>query len=440
MEKIWIFIGCVVLIACGQNSDKFVLTGKFENCTAEYAVIKTNREGQIDTIWIAADGTFTYSKQLDTPLMSFVMIPDHPQAFFNVIMVNGTTTHLKANLNDWMDYRMSGDLETAYPFSTDVQKKLSEKSEKEYASFKDLQTALVTFQDSVRVAIKNVPNEEYRKLQLQKVEDLVTVVLFTYVDRLRAKNLSISGDSDYNQYMESLDYNNPEFLRNGYTMYYLNWRGKCDGENGKISYLNMLAVAEQKITNKEIRERVFREILNSYFSEGEDFELEAIYTKGRDILKGDSVGMKWLAEKYSIFKNLKPGAKAIDCEWRDPQGNVSKLSDLQGKVIYLDVWATWCGPCCEEIPYLEKLVEHFKGNSNIEFVSVSVDSRKKDWLAKLEKDKPQWKQFLYEDFCQLYNINGIPRFIMIDKGGKIITINAPRPSDPAVIKYISDHI
>ena len=239
MKKIWIFIGCIVLMACGQTSNNFVLTGEFENCTSGYAIIKSNRGGQIDTIRIATDGTFTYSKQLDTSLMSFVMVPDQ-QAFFNVIMVNGTTTHLKANLNDWMDYQMSGDLETAYLFYTDVQKKLSEKSEKEYTSFKDLQTTSLNFLDSVRATIKNIPNEEYRKLQLREVEDLITVGLFTYLDRLRAKNLSISSDPDYNRYMESLDYNNPEFLRNGYTMYYLNWRGECDGENGKISYLDML--------------------------------------------------------------------------------------------------------------------------------------------------------------------------------------------------------
>ena len=176
-----------------------------------------------------------------------------------------------------------------------------------------MQTTSLNFLDSVRATIKNIPNEEYRKLQLREVEDLITVGLFTYLDRLRAKNLSISSDPDYNRYMESLDYNNPEFLRNGYTMYYLNWRGECDGENGKISYLDMLAVAEQKVTNKEVRERIFKEILNSYFSEGDEAELESIYAKGKTILKEDSVGMKWLAEKYSIFKTLKPGTKAIDC-------------------------------------------------------------------------------------------------------------------------------
>lgn len=439
MEKIWIFLSCIVLIACNSTSKRFVITGEFENCTSKYALIKSDKKGQIDTIRIAADGTFTYSKQLNDPLVSFVMLPEQ-QAFFNVIMINGTTNYLKADLNHGMNSQMSGDLERAYPIFIAAQKELSEKAEKEYTSFKALQTALFVFRDSIKEEIKNIPNEEYQKLQLQEIEDLITIVLFTYMERLQDKNLPISSDPDYNRYMESLDYNNPEFLRNGYTMYYLSWQEKCNSDNGVISYLDMLSVAENKITNTEIRKRVFKEILNTYFSEGDEVELESIYAKGKTILKEDSVGMKWLAEKYSILKTLKPGTKAIDCEWSDPEGNVSRLSDLQGKVIYLDVWATWCGPCCEEIPYLEKLVEHFKGNSNIDFVSVSVDSRQKDWLAKLEKDKPQWKQFLYKNFCELYNINGIPRFIMIDKEGKIITVNAPRPSDPEIIKYISDHI
>ena len=203
--------------------------------------------------------------------------------------------------------------------------------------------------------------------------------------------------------------------------------------------MDMLSVAERKITNSDMRERVFKEILNSYFSEGDDNELEVVYAKGNELLK-DSTSKSWLAEKYTVFKMLKPGAKAIDCNWTDVKGNKSKLSDLYGKVIYLDVWATWCGPCCEEIPYMEKLAEHFKNDSRVELVSVSVDSRQKDWLAKLEKDKPQWKQFLCKNFCELYNINGIPRFIMINKEGKIITVNAPRPSDPGIIEFISEKL
>jgi hypothetical protein len=89
---------------------------------------------------------------------------------------------------------------------------------------------------------------------------------------------------------------------------------------------------------------------------------------------------------------------------------------------------------------LEKLVERFKGNRRIEFVSVSVDSRKADWLAKLEKDKPQWKQFLCKDFCELYNINGIPRFMLLDAAGNIITVDAPRPSDEHIDEFLKRYL
>ena len=104
MKKIWIFIGCIVLMACGQTSNNFVLTGEFENCTSGYAIIKSNRGGQIDTIRIATDGTFTYSKQLDTSLMSFVMVPDQ-QAFFNVIMVIRHAKDGKMYLYDIMNIK-----------------------------------------------------------------------------------------------------------------------------------------------------------------------------------------------------------------------------------------------------------------------------------------------------------------------------------------------
>lgn len=58
---------------------------------------------------------------------------------------------------------------------------------------------------------------------------------------------------------------------------------------------------------------------------------------------------------YNANKKLIPGADAIDCQLEDINGKTIKLSDLYGKVLYLDIWATWCGPCCEEIPYMENL-------------------------------------------------------------------------------------
>jgi thiol-disulfide isomerase/thioredoxin len=108
------------------------------------------------------------------------------------------------------------------------------------------------------------------------------------------------------------------------------------------------------------------------------------------------------------------------------------LEDMRGKYVYIDVWATWCGPCKTEIPYLKKLEEEMH-DRNIVFVSVSVDDSREDW-ENMVRDKELggiqlfggagWNSSITED----YNIRGIPRFILIDRDGMIIDATAPRPS------------
>lgn len=87
---------------------------------------------------------------------------------------------------------------------------------------------------------------------------------------------------------------------------------------------------------------------------------------------------------------------ATDFPIKDLKGNVTRLSDFigKGKVVYLDVWVTWRGPCCAEIPYIEKVTEHYTENSKIEIICVSLDAKTDKWKKKLENDKPQWKQFI----------------------------------------------
>ncbi len=118
------------------------------------------------------------------------------------------------------------------------------------------------------------------------------------------------------------------------------------------------------------------------------------------------------------------------------KGGTTKLEDFKGKYVYIDVWATWCGPCRREIPYLQKLEEAYHGK-NIEFVSISVDVKKdyKEW-RKMVADKSLGGVQLYadkdwnSDFIKAYVINSIPRFILIDPKGNIVNADAARPSDP----------
>jgi thiol-disulfide isomerase/thioredoxin len=129
------------------------------------------------------------------------------------------------------------------------------------------------------------------------------------------------------------------------------------------------------------------------------------------------------------------GTKSPTFDFENHKGGKTKLDDFKGKYVYVDVWATWCGPCRAEIPHLKKLEEHYHGNKNVVFVSISVDKA---------KDHEKWKKFVDEkelggiqlfadsdwnsEFVKGYQINGIPRFIIIGPDGNIVNADAPRPS------------
>ena len=189
-----------------------------------------------------------------------------------------------------------------------------------------------------------------------------------------------------------------------------------------------------------MQQQGYEMVFSDMFSKGDSFgEAETVYNRGLQLVTDPELHA-WLIKEYAAFRKLQPGSSVIDCEWSDVEGKSSRLSDLFGKVIYLDVWATTCRPCCAEIPYLAKLVQRFKGDSRIEFVSVSTDANRQGWLNRLAKDKPQWKQFWKKDFSQLYNVDIIPRFMLFDREGKIVTLDAPRPSDPEITGFIEDHL
>ena len=146
-----------------------------------------------------------------------------------------------------------------------------------------------------------------------------------------------------------------------------------------------------------------------------------------------------------MLKNLKKGGQAKDFTMQDARGKTFSLKDFHGKLLVVDVWATWCGPCCYQIPFYEKLAAQYKGNNKVEFISISLDSDKQKWLRKLAQDKPKWKQFIcpdnfQSDLCKNYDINGIPRFMVFSGDGKVISLYAPAPSTPGLKKLIDENL
>ena len=153
-------------------------------------------------------------------------------------------------------------------------------------------------------------------------------------------------------------------------------------------------------------------------------------------------GLQQYYTQISANKKMN-NAKAPNFDYENANGGKTSLESLKGKYVYIDVWATWCGPCRAEIPSLKKVEEKFH-NKNIEFVSISVD---------VDKDHDKWKTFVKEkelggtqlfadknwlsDFIKAFNINSIPRFILIDPSGNVVDADAARPSDPKLFQQLA---
>lgn len=143
--------------------------------------------------------------------------------------------------------------------------------------------------------------------------------------------------------------------------------------------------------------------------------------------------LKWLPLKKS---NIAPTITGTTLD-----NKIFNLTDLNDKIVLIDIWATWCGPCVKAFPDLKKIQRKYESNKNIVFLMVSIDENKEKWIEFLNKNydlkgthisqtEEQKNQMTKE--CVL---NGVPRYILLNHG-KIEDANAPSPSSPDLEKAI----
>lgn len=138
---------------------------------------------------------------------------------------------------------------------------------------------------------------------------------------------------------------------------------------------------------------------------------------------------------YDIYKPLMAGSIAPDVAFKDAGGKIYNISDFKGKVLVIDVWATWCKSCLMNMSKFMALKEEYKNNPAVEFVTVSTDSDDvhENWLAAIEKFNmgnilnltPDYSA--KNNFIGEYRVSSVPRYMIIDKEGYIISVFAPKP-------------
>jgi thiol-disulfide isomerase/thioredoxin len=142
-----------------------------------------------------------------------------------------------------------------------------------------------------------------------------------------------------------------------------------------------------------------------------------------------------LIRDMAKLKNLSKADIAPVFKGKTPNGQLISLNDFKGKVLLIDVWATWCGPCKEELPYTHKIQEYFKSNKLVQVLYISIDSQEERWKSYLKKNKHLDGLHINiddSDFRSSYKITGIPRYILIDRNGLIIDAFCDKPSNGKV--------
>ncbi|WP_445456048.1 TlpA family protein disulfide reductase [Flavobacterium sp. HNIBRBA15423] len=244
------------------------------------------------------------------------------------------------------------------------------------------------------------------------------------------------------------------FLKNGYNLKLTMDAKKFDES---IKYEGNGAKENNYLAQKALTDEAFEKDLDVLFTEDESTfnaslekkkmgDLSQLEKAGVDaslsqmltsMIQQESIMLSQFYAQKKVAEKMN-GAISPSFNYENHKGGKTKLEDFKGKYVYIDVWATWCGPCRAEIPFLKKVEEKFHGK-DIVFVSISVDT---------QKDHEKWKKFVTDkelggvqlfadnnwnsDFIKAFGINSIPRFILIGPDGKVIFADAPRPSSQAL--------
>ena len=371
------------------------IEGKIEKYAGE-TVTFTRFEGRqepTDTVRVEKNGSFVYKTDNTVP---------------NAISIDGVKTFLAIQPGDRMQMNITlqndktvtivfkGDRAAENNYQQKVGKLFALKSRLaagEFPSFEVYRAVLEKQNAEALEALKAVTDP---KMKAQGAEMQPVSVLGLQLEYYRNNPEKANADADFVTFIKNIDLN--DYASVGYCIagvidWYLDGKGVTDKKMRSLCYPAWLA---KLVSDPQVRNQYANEYMNLHLQGIKIPWIDEVFNAYKAVCTDTEAIDRFAAEteRHLNFFRIRNGVEAPDFEVIDSTGNKVRLSDFRGKFVYIDVWATWCSPCCAEIPHVEKLHKQFAGDSRIEFISISVDSKVKAWKKKVATDNPAWKQYI----------------------------------------------
>jgi len=469
----YIFVVSLILLACGNTKPKVdytIVSGTITNPNQEEIRFNGVKDGKPFSrkIKVAKDGTFRDTLQIDegtcsmyaqghkVSKMRIVGGASQNEIFgFKLYLKKGDVVTINFDAKDfYKTFKVTGD-GAGYANYKNEKKNIEntvfgngiEAYAQDEDAFKQKVTELKSKHENLlNNAAIDIDNYKLEQLRELNYEYLLRINSYQTRHGYLLKNKDFKVSDEFLNELDELAYNNEYDYKNSnsYRMLFSARLEKLAIELSEKEGTSKLIAKLKVISNSEI-ESIKNELLKnharSYIIVTDD--IDAFYNEFMKYSTNES-NNSMITEMYTKTKKLAKGSASPKFkDYENYAGGTTSLDDLKGKYVYIDVWATWCGPCKAEIPFLAKVEKEYHGK-NIHFVSISID-KKKDydvWRKMIADKELSGIQLLADndvksEFYQQYGIKGIPRFILIDPIGNIVSSNAPRPSNPKLIELLN---
>lgn len=447
---ILLYVCFTTLLSCSQNEKPYaVFSGNIKNTTETILEIGNSGRSFQKQITIDSNGNFIDTLYLENPGSYFYQIG---RSYSTVFLKNGYDLRLNLDANDFyrsVKYSGKGNEVNNYNLARSTLKNKLVGDPKTFFVV-PLEDFLLKIEKN-RVALLGLLeqsnlNEEDKKLQLKIIEYDYLLTRNNY-DKFYAYHTKEHPElpADYYDPIKEMNmddeeaFNNIQSYRNLITE---SWRLHLKDAQAKDPNLSVISHVESQI--KDIKSTKIKDLIVSMlFKEmslkNKNYEMD--YPKIMALLSDEQMKEK-LTKRYESVNYTKPEMSAPDFNYENYNGGKTSLKDLKGKLVYIEIWATWCGPCIKEFPALRQLIKNFNGK-NIEFVNISIDSKNdyEKWRKMVPETNVGGIQLMSDnglksDFMKAFSVGLIPRSILLDEEGKIILGKAPRPSAKNTEQYL----